>query len=67
MTASEMTQQAQALFFAQLPETADVEDMDVLAELACEFCDACPFAEHCNHHQMYYQCDVWEYSMGEDL
>ena len=46
----------------------DWDDVDAVAGCACDFCDDhCPHVDACNDGQWYYRCDVWEYSMGEDL
>jgi hypothetical protein len=30
-------------------------------------CEHCPYCDRCAHEELYWGCDVWEESMGEDL
>lgn len=30
-------------------------------------CDRCPFANRCHEEELFWACEVWEDSMGEDL
>ena len=38
-----------------------------VVEMVCSGCEDCPFAERCEHEELWWGCSVWEEEMGEDL